>query len=91
VAPASAGRPDPAILRGGPRLLAALLARLSRNGAPFRQVLERLVVEERVELLDPARGVCVEVRDEAEIARLEPEIYRGLGTRDDGSTGAGAC
>jgi len=84
VAPASAGRPDPAILRGGPRLLAALLARLSRNGAPFRQVLERLVVEERVELLDPARGVCVEVRDEAEIARLEPEIYRGLGTRDDG-------
>lgn len=84
VAPASAGRPDPAILRGGRGLILALLPRLSRTGAPFRHVLERLVGEEKVETVDPEQGVCREVREESEIARWEPELYRHLGTRDDG-------
>lgn len=84
VAPTAAGRPDPTILRGGRGLLLALLPRLSRNGAPFRQVLERLVGEEKVETVDPEQGVCREVREEGDLARLEPEIYRGLGTRGDG-------
>lgn len=83
IAPAAGGRPDPVVLRGGHALLSDLLTRLSRDGATFRQVLERLVGEERVEPMELTRGVCQEVRGTGDLARLEPELYRGLGIRDD--------
>lgn len=83
VAPAAGDQSDPAILLGGRRLLTALLGRFSQGAASLRQALERLAREERIEPMALTQGMCVEIRA-GEVARFEPDLYRGLGTRDDG-------